>query len=108
MDPSAQVYAAHLPPAGPTPGRWIIQYAHVTHVTAGNPDDLNFEVKLFDDGSVEFHYAGMTSGFPSTHFADGNSATIWICASDYNSAVPIGWNQAVIQPHSAYRFTPNP
>jgi hypothetical protein len=102
----SQIFWARLPGLGANPGRWIIQFSHVTHLGAG--DDLNFEVKLFDTGVIEFHYLGMTSGSTSTHYADGNSATIWMCAPDFSSAMPIGLNQAVIQPNSAYRFTPNP
>jgi hypothetical protein len=103
---NAQVYVAYLPAVGPNPGRWLLQYSHVTQ--SFGTDDLNFEVKLFDDGVVEFHYADMiSSSFPSG-YADGSTATIWLCAPDFTSALPIGINKAVLQPHTAYRFIPNP
>jgi hypothetical protein len=101
----SQVYVKRFVASGQVPSHWTVQYAHVTHLAG--LDDLNFEVKLFDDGTIEFHYADMTSGSPD-HFADGNSATIWLCAPDFTSALPIGLDQAVIQPHSAWRFTPHP
>lgn len=84
--------------------RTIIQWHRATHFGAN--DDLNFQVKLFDDGRIEFHYAAMVSGSTS-NYANGNSATIWIERPSGNaSALPIGVNQPVIMPNTAYRFTP--
>lgn len=71
---------------------------------------LNFQVKLFDDGAIEFHY-GSFSG-PSGSSADratGSSATSWIERLDGSGALPININTAGgIQPNSGWRFTPNP
>jgi hypothetical protein len=100
----SQVYVARIPDIGGSGGHWIIQYAHVSYYYG---EDLNFEVKLFDDGTIEFHYDVMTSGSYG-NYANGNAATIWMCAPDFHSALPIGIDQAVIAPNSAYRFTPVP
>ena len=77
--------------------------AYVTQLLEG--DDLNFQVKLFEDGVVEFHYADMTSG-SSGNYGDGNSATVWIAAPDFSGAIAVGLEEPVIRPHTAWRFTP--
>jgi hypothetical protein len=73
----------------------------------GSPDDLNFEAKLFDDGSIEFHYATMRSG-TSAAFADGNSATVWVEHPTQVVAVPLSINAPAVQSNTAFRFTPVP
>jgi hypothetical protein len=85
----------------------IVQWHRWRHFATSPADDLNFEVKLFDDGVIEFHYGTMVSGTTS-NYADGNSATVWIERPDGSAALPIGRNQAVIAPNTAYRFTPKP
>jgi len=85
----------------------IVQWHRWRHYATSPADDLNFEVKLFDDGVIEFHYATMTSGTTS-NYANGNSATVWIERLDGTAALALGRNQAVIAPFTAYRFTPKP
>lgn len=80
-----------------------IAWIHASHYTAS--DDLNFEVKLFDDGHFEYHYATMTSG-TSSNYANGNAATIWVENDGGTTALVIGNNKPVIQPNTAFRFTP--
>lgn len=84
---------------------FTIQWSHVTHYNAG--DDLNFELKLFDNGNIEVHYASMVSGSTS-HYADGNSATVWIENPAGEAALPVQVEAGTIQPNTAYRFTPSP
>lgn len=89
-----------------TPARhWIFQWANMNHFAGSPPDDVNFEVKLFEDGTIEFHYGTMTSG-NSNNYANGNSATAWIMTPDGTAALPISINQPNIQPNTAYRFVP--
>ncbi|MHB8876347.1 MAG: lamin tail domain-containing protein [Myxococcaceae bacterium] len=103
---NSNVYVQHLPTnADPTNpgGHWVVQWHNFGHSTG---DDMNFEVKLFDNGIVEFHFASMTSA-SSSNYADGNSATSWIEKPDGTSALVVNVNTAGgIQPNSAYRFTP--
>ena len=80
-----------------------MQWSHFTHFFG--TDDLSFEVKLFDDGTLEFHYAAMTSG-GTTNYGNGNSATVWIAKPDGQSAMPISINQPNVAPYTAWRFTP--
>lgn len=82
----------------------IVQWHHVTHLSAG--DDLNFEVKLFDSGAIEYHYGAMTSGSAS-NYGNGNSATVWLSRpAPPEGALTVSVNQATVVPNSAWRFTP--
>ncbi|MHB8876346.1 MAG: lamin tail domain-containing protein, partial [Myxococcaceae bacterium] len=89
-------------PANPG-AHWIIQWHHWSHYNAG--DELNFQVKLFDTGVIEYHYASMVSGSTS-NYADGNSATVWLDNPTGTEALPISIETASIQPNTAYVFMP--
>jgi hypothetical protein len=89
-------------PANPG-AHWIVQWHHFTHYSAG--DDLNFQVKLFDSGVIEYHFAGMTSGSTS-NYANGNSATSWLDSVTGATALAVSINSANIQPNTAFKFTP--
>jgi hypothetical protein len=94
--------AAGDDPANASP-HWIIQWHHFTHYTAG--DDLNFQVKLFDSGVIEYHYATMTSG-STLNYANGNSATVWLDTPTGTTALALSRNTASVVPNSAFIFTP--
>jgi hypothetical protein len=93
--------AAAADPNNPAP-HWIVQWK-ASHLSAG--DDLNFQVKLFDSGIIEYHYGTMTSGSTS-NYANGNSATIWAENEAGTAAVPFSVNQANVTPNMALRFAP--
>jgi hypothetical protein len=93
--------AAAADPNNPAP-HWIVQWK-ASHLSAG--DNLNFQVKLFDSGLVEYHYAAMTSGSTS-NYGNGNSATVWAENAAGTAAVPFSVNQASITPNMALRFAP--
>jgi hypothetical protein len=68
----------------------------------------NFQEKLFDDGSIEFHYGLMDPGTYAPARSTGSSATVWIEKPDGTAALPVSINTANgIQPNSGWRFTPN-
>jgi hypothetical protein len=72
---------------------------------------LDFEVKLFDDGVIEFHYGELldTSGAQlDAGRPYGGSATAWIEAPNGAAALPIIVNQPRLRSNTAYRFTPKP
>jgi len=96
--------AANEDPANPG-AHWIVQFQHVTHLGAG--DNLNFEVKFFDTGVIEYHYAAMSSG-SSSNYGTGSSATVWLERPDGSAALPININDGLIRPNTGYRFTPAP
>ncbi|MBK7857110.1 MAG: lamin tail domain-containing protein [Archangiaceae bacterium] len=96
--------AAGEDPANPG-AHWIIQWHHYTHWLESPVDDLNFQVKLFDTGVIEYHYGSMTSG-SSNNYAAGTSASVWLEAPSGLAALTLGVNKAVIAPNTAYRFTP--
>ncbi|MBK7864519.1 MAG: lamin tail domain-containing protein [Archangiaceae bacterium] len=54
---------------------WIVEWKSYMHISAN--DDLNFEVKLFDDGTVDYQYGTMNSGSTSS-YGNGNTATVWL------------------------------
>ncbi len=99
-----QRIAAGADPANPG-AHWIIQWNHVERWL--NNDDLNIQIKLFDTGVIEYHYAAMVSGSAS-NYANGNGATVWLEDPTGNAALPISIEQPLIEPHTAYRFTPKP
>lgn len=66
---------------------------------------LDFQVKLFANGDIEFHYGRQTAGTYST----GSSATTWLESPDGLSVVPINVNTAGgITGHTAYRYSYQP
>lgn len=84
-------------------GHTVVQWNKVEHL--GGNDQLSFEVKLFDNGVIEFHYGPMTSGSTS-NYGNGNTATRWIENPDGTQALAISVNQPVVLPDTAFRFTP--
>jgi hypothetical protein len=105
--PSEMFWKRFEPNEDPTtPARhWVFQWARVRHYNTSPADDLNFEIKLFEDGSIEYHYATMTSG-TSLNYANGNSATVWLEKPDGTQALVLSINQPVVQPNTAFRFVP--
>ncbi len=93
----SNVYQARLS------NRTIVQWNRIERYAA--LDDLTFEVKLFDNGVIEFHYAAMISATQANN-ANGNGATVWIENPEGTQARAISVNQPLIRPFSAYRFTP--
>lgn len=91
------VYAARLP------GVTIVEWARVE--VLGDDDDMTFEVKLFDSGVIEFHYAAMISGTSASN-ANGNGATRWIENPAGTQALAISVNRPTVRSFSAFRFTP--
>jgi hypothetical protein len=77
-------------------------------VTTGQ--DLNFQVKFFENGDLEYHYGGMAdAGTEVTN--KGSSATSWLEDRTGTSATQININSAGtpgIQPNTSYRYTYTP
>lgn len=99
--PGAQIYVqrfnANADPAEPR-AHWVVQWNRIDFFVPRG--DMTFEVKLFDTGDVEFHYAAMT-GTGSA----GNTATIWLEAFDSSRALVSSIASPVVTPNSAVRFT---
>lgn len=108
LTPESDMYWKRMAP-GEDPQRpephWIFQWHRVRHLSTSPADDLSFEVKLFEDGVIEYHYATMSSG-TTTNYGDGNSATVWLEAPDAGSALTISANTPDVRPNSAFRFIP--
>jgi len=87
--------AAGEDPNNPAP-HLVVEWKGVTR--RNQTDDLNFELKVFDDGTIEYHY-GVMSG------SDGSGATVWLVNPGATLALPYSINQPLITPSSAIRFT---
>jgi hypothetical protein len=89
-------------------GKTVIQYKNF-EVFGSTGDLLNFEIKLFDNGVIEYHYGSMVG--PR---ADGNSATRWIDNLDGTAALAVSVRTftasesfgPLVVPNTAFRFTP--
>lgn len=66
---------------------------------------LNFQVKLFASGALEYHY-GALSGSTQTHL--GSSATVWLEHPTGRAALPAQINSATLAPNSVIRYVPLP
>jgi hypothetical protein len=85
--------AANEDPAAPTP-HWIIQWNHLAHDPGITTSDLNFQVKFFDNGVIEYHYGLMDKGSETSDWGNGQSATIWLENPAGNTALPFSVNTA--------------
>jgi hypothetical protein len=89
-----------------TPARhWVFQWHRWSYWLSSPEDDLNFEVKLFEDGTIEYHYGTMTSG-TSSGYGTGFSATVWLENPAGTQALVRSVNEPLVQSNSAYRFIP--
>lgn len=84
---------------------WIIQWHRWSHVTE---DDFNFQVKLFDDGALEYHFAEMHNGPTTTPYGNGSSANTWLENPGGTQALVINASSLSpgISPFTAFRFSP--
>ncbi len=103
--PNANVYlkrvAANEDPANPT-GHWIVQWSRMQDEAL---DDLNFQLKVFDDGALEYHYAKMQSA-NADDTASGAKAVCWLEDPTGAHAQVISVLKPSIRPHTAFRFIP--
>lgn len=110
LTPASDMYwkyfAANEDPATPAQ-HWVFQWRNVRHASTSPVDDLNFEVMLFDDGVVEYHYGAMSSGTASL-YANGHSATVWLKSPAGTAALVWSVERPIIKPNTAVRFTPVP
>lgn len=89
-----------------TPARhWVFQWSHFsTDLGSSGPDDLTFQLKLFEDGTVEFHYATMDSG-TSSNYGLGASATVWLENPTGTQAIAVSSNTQAPRSNTAWRFS---
>ncbi|MBX7114474.1 MAG: lamin tail domain-containing protein [Myxococcaceae bacterium] len=107
-DPASGIYSQRFAAgadANELRPHWVIQWHRFTHYGLSAPDDLNFEVKFFDDGDIEVHYGTMSSG-DTSRYGTGSSATIWLENLLGTQALMVDPRTTPIRPQSAYRFRP--
>ncbi len=81
---------------------WRLMTASTTETSS-----LNFQVKLFANGNVEYHYAGMTASLNAT-ISKGSSATSWLELPSGAAAVKVNINSSTapgIDPNSGWKFS---
>ena len=89
-------------PTRTTPdAHWIIQWR--AHHFGEDGDWLDFQLKLFKDGTVEYHYGTLT-GFGS----DGEEAVRWLIDSSGTRAIALGAQALTLQQNTAFRFRYTP
>ena len=95
--------AANEDPFAAAP-HWVFQWHRWAHLAG---DDLNFQVKLFDDGTIEYHFAKMQSGASATPYGSGLSSNTWLENPGGTQALVINANSVTpgISPFTAYRFS---
>jgi hypothetical protein len=101
----ANAFYQRMPAARGRLAHWVVQWSHFRYWTSSPVDDLNFQIKLFDDGVIEFHYATMFSGTTSNYGA-GLSATTWLENPAGTLALPIGISTSYLTSNVAWRYTP--
>lgn len=102
----SQRVAANVDPAAPA-AHWVVQWTHWTHFSSFGADDLNFQVKLFDDGTLEYHYGLMLSSSSSQH-GSGISSVTWLENPTGTQALVINANSFTpgVQSNTGLRFSP--
>ncbi|MGV3620675.1 MAG: hypothetical protein ACO1OB_07650, partial [Archangium sp.] len=95
---------ANEDPFAPAP-HWIFQWHRWSHLTTG--DDFNFQAKLFDDGSIEYHFGKMVSGGGASPYASGFSSNTWLENPAGTQALIVNASSYVpgISPFTAFRFS---
>lgn len=110
LTPASDLYWKYFAPnedPGTPAQHWVFQWRSVRHASTSPADDLNFEVMLFDDGVIEYHYGPMISGTANL-YANGNSTTVWLKNPSATGALVWSIERPIIQPNTAVRFTPVP
>lgn len=85
---------------------WVIQWSHWSHYN-NVADDLNFQLKLFDDGTAEVHFASLV-GSSLDQYASGSTAVTWLENATGDQALVRTANSLSpgISPNTAFRFVP--
>ncbi len=100
-----QRLAAGADPNAPG-AHWIIQWSHWGH-SSSSTDDLNFEAKLFDDGTIEYHY-GLMHSTSSSQYGSGISSVTWLENPTGTQALVINANSFTpgVSSNTGVRFSP--
>lgn len=102
-----QRVGANVDPAAAAP-HWIVQWHHWSHFSSSAGDVLNFQVKLFDDGVIEYHFGKMTSFGSSSRYGAGISSVTWLENPAGTQALVVNTRSYTpgISPDSSFRFSP--
>lgn len=85
--------------------RFIISWEHFGFFLTDG--DLNFQVHLLNDGTIEYHYGPHSAADPlDADTFDGDGATAWIEPMSGLYAIPYSIGTPTLLPNSGVRFTP--
>jgi hypothetical protein len=87
---------------------WIVQWTHwASWLNLSYYDDLNFQVKLFDDGTIEYHY-GLMLSTSSSQYGSGLSAVTWLEDPAGTQALVVNANSFSpgVSSNTGIRFSP--
>ncbi len=88
-------------------GYLILQWSHMDF-SGNTPDaDMNYQMWLYENGDIDFQWAGMTSGAAPQSRALGDSATIGLSNVAGTQAVVYSHNEAKVVPNTGIRFKAN-
>ncbi len=103
----SQRVGPNVDPAAPA-AHWVVQWTHWAHFNnVSFFDDLNFQVKLFDDGTIEYHY-GLMLSTSSSQYGSGINSVTWLENPTGTQALVINANSFTpgVQSNSGVRFSP--
>ncbi len=87
---------------GQAGGAFIIEWWYVYHY--GGSDGMTFEIKLFPDGRIEFHYRDTDGGH--AYYNQGAGATVGIQQGSTSIGHPVSYNSASIPSYTAKGLAP--
>ncbi|MFN7133311.1 MAG: hypothetical protein ACK4N5_14630, partial [Myxococcales bacterium] len=80
---------------GSTPNQvLVVQWSRMDFVSTSRDANLNYQLKLHENGDVEFQYAGMDGGDAGPARASGSSATIGLENNAGRIAIPLSQDSA--------------
>ncbi len=81
-------------------GRFIISWQDLVHFST-TPSEVTFQVHLYDDNTIEYHYFDVTFDDSNDY---GAGATIGWNDPDSGDYLELGYNTAILSDDSAYLF----
>jgi hypothetical protein len=104
-------WARRTPNVTPNDGYTVVSWENVKRVSSTETYSLNFQIKFFDTGNIEFHYGTMSgtggSGTAAADNAKGQHATTWLEVPEGGIGFTVNVNSTTpgITPSTGFRFT---
>jgi hypothetical protein len=104
-------WARRTPNITANDGYTVVSWENVKRVSSTETYALNFQIKFFDTGNIEFHYGTMSgtggSGTTASDNAKGLHATTWLEVPEGGVGFTVNVNSTSpgVAPSAGYRFT---